>query len=533
MRPALETQTRACVATLLTRIVSEGRFEATDQVVEPPGYVYALPGKEVCLTQEASDQLDEIATEFWRIAVLNETRKSDEVIDLVLETVATVALDFDDQSFDADSLVSDLFDRLLVGYSDWHTWAVVHGVNMADGERLEIGGFVLGRLSTAEREEHLARANRIGRTVFFVDNSELGSEHAPVTESNREYLDGTDCWARTVVYCRESDVDRVIEKRIQDVVFNVLRFCALEIGYSPDQLSLGESDSGLSKTVLYYKVDEKGEGNRVHRTRRRLHGRRPLRLFHNQIRYLEQSVTFQAVQRVATTYTDDPSSLTNMQRRLLFSLMQFGTAASIERPEIKLSTYLTVLEGLFSGEQGRHSDPHGDAADRLSLCLPDGERSHFCEHVDHLYDLRWEPMHRAERNLRDIQVVDESDVFWARDLARRAILYALERGQADTDHGTFIKRLDAELGKVPSAEGGTKRQYAFIATVDDSNYTTITVPDFPGFVGRGSTWKAAKRAALNSVRTEIQKRRSEGEPIPEPTAKAGQLEFTVESTATQ
>jgi len=313
MRPTLEPQTRARVATLLTRIVSEGRFEATDQFVEPPGYVYALPGKEVCLTQEASDQLDEIATEFWRIAVLNETRASDEVIALALETVSTVALDFDAQSFDAESLVTALFDGLLAGYSEWYTWAVVHGVNMADGDRLEIAGFVLGRLSTAEREEHLARADRIGRTMFFVDNPEPGSAHEPVMESNRKYLDGTDCWARTVVYCRESDVDRVIEKRVQDVVFNVLRFFALEIGYSPDQLSLGESDSGLSKTVLYYKVDERGDVNRVHRTRRRLHGRRPLGLFHDQIRYMEQSVTFQAVQRIATTYTDDPLSLTNMQ----------------------------------------------------------------------------------------------------------------------------------------------------------------------------------------------------------------------------
>lgn len=69
------------------------------------------------------------------------------------------------------------------------------------------------------------------------------------------------------------------------------------------------------------------------------------------------------------------------------------------------------------------------------------------------------------------------------------------------------------------------REYAVIYERGNSGWGAW-VPDLPGCVAAGETREEAERLIREAIRAHIENLREHGEPIPEPTSSAGDVEIT-------
>jgi predicted RNase H-like HicB family nuclease len=69
------------------------------------------------------------------------------------------------------------------------------------------------------------------------------------------------------------------------------------------------------------------------------------------------------------------------------------------------------------------------------------------------------------------------------------------------------------------------REYAVIYERGNSGWGAW-VPDLPGCVAAGETREEAERLIREAIRAHIENLREHGEPIPEPTSRAGDVEIT-------
>lgn len=132
-----------------------------------------------------------------------------------------------------------------------------------------------------------------------------------------------------------------------------------------------------------------------------------------------------------------------MERKLIFGMMQFGSASRIRTAEEKLSAYLTVAETLLAREEGERSDRWKKVGRRLGLAFTEQEEVvGLCQA---LYNIRRFPVHFGHRTLRGRGVVTPAHVSQAQVLAYFAIFIALEHSDGVTTQDDFIQALDTTL----------------------------------------------------------------------------------------
>jgi len=504
---------------VLLELVEDERLDPMDpESITKRAALYMRNSQELMLTKHGLELLQELIDAFYADPIVKENLDRTQVTDQVIDMTMKAAHAHDAKQLEAPSLIADLVTELHAGLEDWHFLVLVFGLQIRCDRTMAIAGMTLGPLSNNERMEQLARADRIGRSAFFVDNPEPGSAYQHIMEEHTEFLEGDNCWARGTIRCHEDALDRLVKERLNIVALNVLRCFAALLQRDPDRLSLGEPNPGVANKILHYKVTPEGNVDRFDWGYSRYGDRLPFVLGMPDIEYLQGLESFNQVRDLVEKWIEIPDSVNPLENKLLLGILQFGTASALDPLEVKLQNYLTVLETLYGRDRADDNEGFKQPGRRASLMLEANDRENFRDEVRRLYAVRRLPVHYGARNLRGHDVVTPGDVRSAQRVALESILYALKRAPEfvdDQSHEGFLDALDNELS--PILEG--KQKCLFVMWHDRATASfRALAPDYPEIVGTGPTSASAYRDARDRVEEEIARLTRMKQPLPARTA---------------
>jgi len=248
----------------------------------------------------------------------------------------------------------------------------------------------------------------------------------------RKLMRGGPCWAVGQVTGRDEAIERISSERLT-IALDVLRTFALYLGIDPHHVHLGVSTPKAVKMSLELRPGEAMKWNASPAERRG-----PLELTEGLLNRLKQWNLFQRAQAIVSSENRSAT-----EQKILLAIMQYGETSCISADWARLQGYLSVLETVLAKE-GDQSDRPKKVARRLALFWTEGNRAQPKKLVGDLYNLRRFPVHYGHRTLGGHEVVTETAIDQARNLAYIAVILALERVVGYSNHGDFIDALDKE-----------------------------------------------------------------------------------------
>jgi hypothetical protein len=423
------------VAALLNEII----IEETDvpSSMDDFGGSYAYGSGSVEITRRDHRLMVQLAQQLRADPAIAESVSQRDAYDEVVTAVIDGVVAREAGTFDSGRLAAELLDRLRAGFEDWTVLWPVSGLILPNGASLEVGGLTISMLTDAKRAAIRHDMETIGRTVRLGPQGRPGSALPHVMETADQTLASSDYWAIGTVQGRRKSVRWIMEERVT-VALDVLRAFALYVGIDPDRTLLGDSTSTAERRTLFFNT-ARGAFSDVSLYDQR----RPFELNADDLRRLTDFSLFQRAQALSAR-----TSPTDLERKILLGVLQFGEASRTRTAEGKLSNYLTAAETLLARESGENDKKRWiRVARRLALYGAFADQQGVIDTLRDLYNLRRFPVHFGHRTLRGREVVTPTDVRRAQFHAYLAILVSLEYADGRTTHEELILALDTELAR--------------------------------------------------------------------------------------
>jgi hypothetical protein len=419
------------VADLLTEIVMQGTdIEATGD--EFGGWI-SRSGMGVALTRRDRALMAKLTKRVRTDPIIALNASVKDVADEVSTTIFDGVTAREEGRFDADHFARDLLDRVRAGYQTWSVVWPVPGIRLPDGATLEVGGLTLGVLHADTRAAIDRDMTSIGKMVRLY-NKPPGSALPSLMNQTDRTLGSSEYWALGTIEGRRASIKWIMEERVT-IALDVLRVFGLYVGIDPDQTSLGDPWRPDERRSLFYNASQG-----AHLDESLFELRRPYELDDAAFQRLHGFPLFQRAQQIAGI--DSP---TELERKILLGILQFGAASRVRTAEEKFSAYLTAAETVLAREEDERHDRGKRVGRRLTLLDVFEDQQTAIDAMQELHAVRRLPVHFGHRTIRGWDVVTPAHIRRAKYVAYFAILVGLEHCAGHATHEAFIQALDREL----------------------------------------------------------------------------------------